>query len=84
MNKRINDLNERIDDLERKMNKRIYDLGERIDDLEKNMNNRINNLDKKMDNLEKKLDSLFDLIRGNKTKRFKGNRKRFLRRKRHR
>ena len=84
LNERIDDLNERIDDLEGKMNNRINDLEERIDDLEKNMNNRINNLEKKMDNLEKKLDSLFDLIRGNKAKKFKGNRKRFLRRKRHR
>ena len=73
----IKENNEKFRILEEKMNKRINNLGERIDDLEKNMNNRINNLDKK-------LDSLFDLIRGNKTKRFKGNRKRFLRRKRHR
>jgi len=63
---------------------RINNLEERIDDLEKNVNNRISDLDKKMNNLDKKLDSLFNLIRGNKTKRFKGNRKRFLRRKRHR
>ena len=80
----IKENNEKFRILEEKMNKRINNLGERIDDLEKNMNNRINNLDKKLDNLEKKLDSLFDLIRGNKIKRFKGNRKRLLRRKRHR
>ena len=59
LNQRIDDTNQRIDDLDKKLSQRIDDTNQRIDDLDKKLSQRINDLDRKLsqriDDLDRKL-----------------------------
>ena len=64
LNQRIDDTNQRIDDLDKKLSQRIDDTNQRIDDLDKKLSQRINDLDRKLsqriDDLDRKLSQRID------------------------
>ncbi len=60
INKRIDDGNNRIDDLIQSVNKRFDDVNNRIDDLTQSVNKRFDDVNRRIDDLKHTMDQRFD------------------------